>query len=160
MWNNCRCNHPCPIFCGRVRCCTNDIVNPILTNNFGFFNNTATQTVGAFGTIAVNFVLGEGSSISQSNLVSGVISLAPGTYEVSYFANATLQANGTAGIALELNGVAISGSQVNATGTAGEVLPLSQTIMISVPQTSTLELTNNTANSQTISLASVSIKRL
>ena len=89
MWNNCRCNHPCPIFCGRVRCCTNDIVNPILTNNFGFFNNTATQTVGAFGTIAVNFVLGEGSSISQSNLVSGAISLAPGTYEVSYFANAS-----------------------------------------------------------------------
>lgn len=160
MWNNCRCNHPCPIFCGRLVSCTNDIINPVITNSFGFFNNTTTQTIAAFSTIPVNFVLGEGTSISPSTDVAGAVQLAAGTYEVSYFAEVVLPESGTAEIALELNGATVIGSPVTETGTSGEILTLTQTVMITMTQTSILELVNNTSNSVVVNLASLSIKRL
>jgi len=160
MWNNCFCNHPCPIFCRRLRCCTNDVVNPILTESFGYFNNTSTLTVGSFDTIPVFFVLGQGTSVVQSDSVNGAVTLAQGTYEVSYFANVVIPASGTANIALTINGAVVSGSQVEVTGTAGEVRPVSQTIMVSVAQASTLELINNSADLLIVNLASLSIKKL
>ncbi len=160
MWNNCCCNHPCPIFCNRLRCCTNDVVNPVLTNAFGFFNNTATQTVDAFSIVPVNFVLGEGTSILPSQTTAGAVALAQGTYEVSYFANVVLNDSEVAQIALRLNGVVVSGSEVQDTGTAGQQLSLTQTIMLTVAQASTLELINNTSNATVFNLASLSIKKL
>lgn len=160
MWNNCCCNHPCPIFCRRLRCCTNDVVNPVLTGNFGYFNLTEQFAAGAFGIIPVYFVLGEGTSVLPSAVTSGAVTLAQGTYEISYFANVTIPASGSANVALRLNGAVVNGSQVEVTGVAGEVQQISQTIMVSVAQSSTLELINNTAGSLSTTLASLSIKKL
>ncbi len=160
MFNNCRCNHPCPIFCYRLRSCTNDIVNPIITRDFGYFNNTATQTIASSAIIPVYFVLGEGTSVVPSLSTSGAVTLAQGTYEISYFANVTIPEGGSAEIALRLNGAVVSGSSVIATGTAGQVVPVSQTVMLSVAQSSTLELVNVSANSIVTNLASMSIKKL
>ena len=160
MWNNCCCNHPCPIFCGRLRCCTNDIVNPVLTGNFGYFNRIGETTVGGLGIIPVSFVLGEGTSVLPSTAVPGAVTLAQGTYEVSYFANVVIPASGTASIALRLNGGIAGGSSIEVTGVAGEVVSISQTIMLSVEQSSTLELFNNTAANLTTTLASLSIKKM
>ena len=160
MWNNCCCNHPCPIFCRRLRACTNDVVNPNLNGNFAFFNNTAVQTVGAFATIPVFFVLGEGTSVTSSSVENGTVNLAQGTYEISYFANVVIPASGTANIALALNNAIVSGSSVEVTGEMGEVRPVSQTIMLTVSQASTLKLLNNSNGSVTINLANQSIKKM
>lgn len=160
MWNNCFCNHPCPIFCRRLRCCTNDVVNPILTGNFGFFNNTTTQTIGALERIPVSFVLGEGTSVLPSMTTPGAVTLAQGTYEISYFANVVLPESGTARIALELNGALISGSSVEESSPSGTLAALSQTIMLEVEQSSTLELVNGTSVPLVVNLASLSIKKL
>lgn len=160
MWNNCRCNHPCPICCCRLRNCTNDIVNPVIRGDFGYFNNTSTQTIASSERIPVSFVLGEGTSIVASEDVSGAVTLAQGTYEISYFANATIPAGASVSIALRLNGAIVPGSTVVVTGTAGEVVPVSQVIMVNVLQRSTLELVNVTAGSVVTNLASMSIKKL
>lgn len=160
MWNKCCINHPCPIFCGLLTTCTNDVINPIMTANYAYFNNTSTITTPTLSNIPVFFSIGEGTAIAQSSSTAGAVSIAPGTYEVSYFANATLPASGTASLALSLNGAVISGSQIDSSGTASQTVTLSQTVMISVTQSSTLALFNSSADALTTTLASMTIKKL
>ncbi|MGN1201502.1 MAG: hypothetical protein ACI4R8_04540 [Candidatus Caccovivens sp.] len=160
-FNRCCRNHPCPILCPfTLDCNSNQVVNPIIDTQFGFFNNTITNTVATQSTIPVSLVQSSGTSITQSQTVSGAVNLLAGTYEVSYFANGTVPANGNFSIKLELDGVTVSGSVLNANQTAGDVASLTQTMIITVPQTSTLELVNNSADSTVFTNASMAIRRL
>lgn len=161
-FNCCICNHPCPLFCpGFTESCSeNIVVNPIITENFGFFNNTAVGAVEPQAIIPVAFVQGRGTSITGSTTTVGAVNLLPGTYEVTYFAEGTVPESGTISIQLELNGIDVVGSTISATLPADTVTTLTQTIVITVAQTSTLELVNNSTDSTTFTNASIFIRRL
>lgn len=160
-FNCCVFNHPCPIWCPFVNLsCTNDVINPILQNDFGFFNNLAVGAISTQSIIPVGLVVNRGPSITQSNTTAGAVNLLAGTYEISYLANGTVPAGGSMSIKLRLNGFDVSGSTLTTTQTAGNVASLTQTMILTVPQTSTLALVNNSANTTTYSYASMSIKRL
>lgn len=159
-FNCCVFNHPCPIFCPFLGRCDMEVINPIPTADFGFFVNTATSTVLTQGIIPVNFVQGEGLAITPSSTTAGAVNLAAGTYEVTYLAEGTVPASGTMSIKLELNGLDVFGSVLTGTQTVGNVINLSQTMVITVAQNSTLELVNNSADTTTYSHASMFIRRI
>ncbi len=155
----CRVNHPRPICCPCARrVCRNEVVNPVLTENFGFFNNTAVGTIASNAIIPLTTVQTSGSGVVSNN--AGGIILAAGTYQVSYFANGTVPVGENISIALRVNGAELSGSKVTVTGTAGNVASLTQTIVIPLAQSGTLELVNSSLENVTYSLASMLIRRI
>lgn len=161
--NCCIFNHPCPILCPSNLACRggNNIVNPVLpTNQYGFFNNTAPGSIATETIIPVTLNVGTGTAITASTTTSGAVTLLAGTYEISYFAEGTIPSGGTISIKLSLNGTDVAGSTLTDTATAGNVINLTQTIIITVTQTSTLQLVNATSETTTYSNASMSIKRL
>jgi len=159
-FNCCVFNHPCPIYCRAVRSCENIVVNPIINTGFGFFNNTDVGAIASNARIPLSFVQGEGTTITSSQAVLGAISLSAGTYQITYFANGEVPASGTMSIKLRFNGVDVSGSILEATLPTGEQTTLTQTIVLTVSQTSTLELVNNSADNTIFSLASMFVQVL
>lgn len=158
---NCFCNHPRRICCPSLNVrCENQVVNPVLLSDYGFFYNTVVGEIADDAIIPLTFVLGRGTSITSSSTTAGAITLLPGTYEVSYFASGTIPEGGTLGIGLELNGTDVVGSTISETGTAGDTRTLTQTMLINVPSVSTLELVNKSGAEATFSYASVAITRL
>ncbi len=160
--NCCIFNHPCPILCPSNLGCIggNNIINPILpTNQYGFFNNTAPGSIATNAIIPVTLSVGAGSDITTSP-TTGAVRLLAGTYEISYFAEGTIPSGGTISAKLSLNGTDVPGSTLTNTATAGNVVNLGKTIIITVNQTSTLQLVNATSETTTYSNASMSIKRL
>ena len=159
-FNCCILNHPCPIFCPFIDfTCSNEVVNPIVANSFGFFNNTVGGEVAAGGIIPVSLVLlgGEGGGI-LSNM--GSVTLTPGTYEVNYFAGGVVPAGNSISISLALNGTTISGSTVSSTQSAGNTVNLTRTIVVYVENGGTLSLVNSTLQPTNFNFASVFIRRL
>ncbi len=159
-FNCCVFNHPCPIFCPLIPCgCTsNTVVNPSFGNDFGFFNNTSPGSIASQAVIPLGLVINEGGSVVPS--ANGGVTLAAGVYEVSYFANGTVSANGTLSIKLVLNNADVPGSVVTSTQAAGDVSSLTQTMILTVQQPSTLLLVNNSQDLTTFSNASMSIRRI
>ena len=159
-FNCCVFNHPCPIFCPLLtRCNGNTIVNPTITEAFGFFNNTDVGTIGSQFRIPLNLVQGNSDRITAST-TNGAVQLTPGTYEVTYLAGGSVPANGTLSIKLRLNGFDVTGSTLNGTQTAGNVVNLTQSIVLTVTQTSVLELVNNSAQTANFAYASMVVKSL
>lgn len=157
---NCCCfNHPCPIWCPCARrACTNEVVNPVITESFGFFNNTSVGTIGQEDNIPLNLVQIGGGGINTNG--SGSIILSAGTYQISYFASGTIPASGLISIKLRLNSQDVAGSIISATQTTEDTTTLTQTIVINVPQDGAiLEVVNN-STATTFSLASVFIRRI
>lgn len=159
---NCCCfNHPCPIRCPWIcpTACRNEVVNPTFTESFGFFRNITPGTITSNAIIPLNLVQSGGSGISSTG--AGAISLAAGTYEVTYFANGTIPASGTMSIKLRLNGVDVAGSIISDTQDTGNISTLTQTIVLRVESINgILELVNNSADSATFSLASMFTRRI
>ena len=157
--NCCRFNHPCPIWCPCARrVCTNEVVNPIISESFGFFNNTSIGTVAPDATLPLSLITLSGSGIAPNS--SGGILLSSGTYQISYFANGTIPASGVVGVKLQLNGVDVSGSDIFENGTISNLVTMSQTILLSVNQTATLELVNASNDAAAYSLGSILIRRI
>lgn len=161
-FNCCIFNHPCPIFCPINLACKggNDIINPIITTDYGFFNNLSVGAVATQTIIPVGFVQGSGSGILPSTTTSGAVTLSAGTYEISYSVSGTVPASGTISAKLQINGVDVSGSTISATQTAGNAVNLSRTIVITIPQTSTLQIVNNSSDSTTYTNASLFIRSI
>ena len=156
-FNCCIYNHPCPIRCPINLSCTNEVVNPIISSAYGFFNNTIGGTIGAESQIPLGLIIYGGEGISSIN---GGVAITPGVYEVNYFAGGTIPAGGTFGIKLQLNGVDVAGSAVSSTQDAGETVNLTRTIVVSALQGGVLELINDTDESVDISFASMFVRRL
>ncbi len=158
-FNCCVFNHPCPIWCPQVNlACRNEVVNPQFGNDFGFFNNLAVGAIAPQAIIPVSLVTSEGISI-LSNGVGGV-SLLAGSYEISYLANGVIPASGTKSIKLQLNGADVSGSAISITQTVGDVVTLTQSMIVSFLEPSTLHLVNNSADTVNLTLASNSVRRI
>lgn len=158
---NCFFNHPRPIFCPALRVnCENQIVNPVVLSDYGYFYNTAPGEIETETTIPLALVLSRGTSISASTTTAGAINLLPGTYEITYTVGGEIAAGGTLSAELELNGIDVVGSVLTETGTAGNEVNLSNTLLLNVTAVSTLELVNNTAETATFTFAGVSITRL
>ena len=158
-FNCCVFNHPCPIWCPCVNlACRNDVVNPTFANDFAFFNNLNVGTIASQAQIPVSLVNSEGISILSNG--AGAVSLLAGAYEVSYLANGTIPAGGILGIKLKLDGVDVSGSAISISQTAGDVVNLTQTMIITLLEASTLQLVNNTAENVDFNYASLSIRRI
>ncbi|MBR1890100.1 MAG: hypothetical protein IJ817_00250 [Clostridia bacterium] len=154
-------NHPIRIVCPNVVTqCSNDIINPVILNDYAFFNNTGATEIAPDTTIPVTLVINRGSNITQSITTTGAISLQPGVYEVTYSVTGTIPAGGTIETELELNGVTISGSTLTVSQTAGETISMSQTLIINVPAISTLQLINAGAEETTFSYVGVTLNRL
>lgn len=157
---NCCCfNHPCPILCSCARRrCTNEVVNPVLSESFGFFNNTAVGTIAQEDNLPLNLVQLGGGGINTNG--AGAITLAAGTYQISYFASGIVPASGTVSIKLRSNAVDVPGSVISETQTVGETATVTQTMVINAPQDGAIvEVVNNSA-ATTFSLASVFIRRI
>lgn len=160
-FNCCIFNHPCPIFCPfSLNCTGNQVVNPIIQPDFAFFNNTDVGDVASQAIIPVGLVQSRGTSISSNTTTTGAVTLLAGTYEVSYFAQGTTGEGENVSIKLELNGTEVSGSAITVTDSESEEITLTQTMIIDVPQTSTLELVNNTSETILFTIASMTIRRL
>ena len=162
-FNCCIFNHPIPIFCPQINLACQDgnqIINPILNDDFGFFNNLLGGVVTPQAIIPVGFVQGRGTGILPSTTTAGAVTLQSGTYQITYSAGATVPASGSVSIKLTLNGVDVSGSVVSGTQTAGNVITLGRTITLTVPQTSTLALVNNSAENVTFADASLFIRQI
>ena len=156
----CRPVNPRPIYCPLVVQSQNNIVNPVITNQFGFFNNTTPGTIEDETIIPLTLVNGRGTNITQSTTTTGAVTLLPGTYEVSYTANGTTPTGESVSVALQLNGVEVSGSVVTESGTAGTNVTIGQTMILNVPTTSTLSLVNTSGETTEFLLASMTINRL
>lgn len=158
---NCFFNHPRPIFCPRLNVqCENQIVNPVILSDFGYFYNTAPGEIATEAIIPLTLVLSRGTSITASTTTPGAITLLPGTYEITYTVAGEITEGGTLSVELELNGVDVVGSVLTETGTAGNEVNLSNTLLLNVTSVSTLELVNNTAETADFTFASVAITRL
>lgn len=158
--NCCISNHPCPILCSSLSSCTNTILNPVIAIPFAFFDNRQTQTVATDGTIAVNLVESRGSEITTSTAVSGAVDLAAGSYQVTYLAGGTVPSGGNLSIKLRLDGIDVQSSLLTTTQPAGQFANLTQTIIITVLQTTTLEIVNNSGQDTIYSYASISVSGL
>lgn len=159
-FNCCVCNHPCPIFCPFVNfTCQNQVVNPVVGNAFGFFNNLSVGTVADGGQIPLSLVIlgGEGGGILPN---AGAVTVTPGTYEINYFAGGTVPASGTLGIELTLNGVGIAGSQVSSTQNSGSTVNLTRTIVVTALDGGTIALESSSSDAATFSFASMFLRRL
>ena len=153
----CRFNHPSPIWCSCARrVCRNEVVNPVLTESFGFFNNTAVGTIVANATLPLNIVEISGSGISSNG--AGAINLASGTYQVSYLASGEISASGTLSVRLQINGSTVNGSAISSSEDAGDVESLTQTIVLRTAG-GVLEIVNN-SSATNFSLASVLVRRI
>ena len=156
---NCCLNHPFPIWCPCARrSCTNEVVNPVLSESFGFFNNTLTGTIVQEDNLPLNPIQIGGGGINSNG--AGSIILSAGTYQISYFASGTVPVSETLSIKLRLNAVDVPGSIISETQTAGDFATVTQTIVINAPQDGAiLEVVNN-STSTNFGLASVFIRRI
>ena len=152
-------NHPCPIWCPCANlACRNEVVNPQFGNDFGFFNNLAVGSIASGAGLPVSLVTNEGISILSNG--AGGVSLLAGAYEVSYFASATVPAGGSVGIKLQLGGVDVSGSAISVSQSAGSVVNLTQTMIVTLLEASTLNLVNSTGEAVNFGTASISVRRI
>ena len=157
---NCCCfNHPVSIWCPCAqKSCSNEVVNPVLTESFGFFNNVSSTTIAQQDRIPLNLVQIGGGGISLNG--SGSIVLSAGTYQISYFASGTVPTTGTVSIKLRLNSTDVSGSIITQAQAQNETATLTQTIVINVPQDGAiLEIVNN-GSTTSFGLASMFIRRI
>lgn len=158
---NCFFNHPRPIFCPALRVdCENQIVNPVILGDYGYFYNTAPGEIETEEQIPLTLVVSRGTSITASTTTPGAINLLPGTYEITYTVGGIITEGGTLSVELELNGVDVVGSALTETGTTGNEVNLSNTLLLNVSSISTLQLINNTAETATFTFAGVAITRL
>ena len=139
---------------------TNNVVNPIILSSFGFFENNLGGTVTANAIIPVTLTSSQGDNVSGSTTTAGAITLTTGTYEITYNVDATIPTLGTMSVGLRLNGTNITGSTSAVSGTAGNQGILTKSIIVTVPQTSTLELYNAGSENLTISSANVIVKEI
>ena len=160
MCCNCLFNHPCPIFCPiNLSCQGNEVINPVLTQSFGFFSNNDVGTIAANAIIPISLQEVSGDGISANTTTAGAINLLGGTYEISYFVQGIVPAGGTISTALRLNGDVISGSEIEQTQTPGDVVNMSKTIVFTTLLSGTLELFNS-SEATTFDSASVFVRRL
>ena len=61
---------------------------------------------------------------------------------------------------LQINGVDVAGSVISGTQTVGNAVNLARTIVITVPQTSTLQLVNNSSDTTTYTNASMFVRSI
>ena len=85
------------------------------------------------------------------------VTLSAGTYLISWQADATIPASGTASLGLFVNGVADQNSQSSTTGTASTVARLSGTTMLAVTTPTTVSLQNTSTSTTTYQNVSMSI---
>lgn len=159
-FNCCVCNHPCPIFCPFIDLtCQNEVVNPVVSSAFGFFNNLSVGAIASGAQIPVSLVIlgGDGGGIVPN---AGGVTVTPGTYEINYFAGGTVPAGGTLSIGLTLDGVSVAGSQVSSTQSAGSTVNLTRTIVVSAIDGGTISLVNTSGEAATFSFASMFLRRL
>ncbi len=158
--NNCCFNFPIPIFCPFIdfRECSNTVINPTLASDFAFLNNTIPSTIASQGIIPVYFVNMSGNSMIPSG--NGGLSLTSGTYEVNYFVGTTIPASGNASIAMSLNSQQIDGSQIILSQTTGDLVNLTRTLVINVPNGGILTLNNASSDALNVSFASIFIRKL
>lgn len=159
-FNCCIFNHPCPIFCPCSLACTgNEVVNPIIPSDYAFFNSVGGD-IASQAIIPVSLVQGNSQAITPSTQISGAVVLSAGTYEISYLAGGIVPSNGTMSIKLRLNGTDVAGSVLTGSQAAGNVINLTQNMVLTVPQGSTLELVNNSAETTTFYYSSMFIRRI
>lgn len=158
MPNNCFLNQPNQIFCRRDFSCTgNEVVNPVLTNNFAYFNNLQGGTIVANGAISQNYVRGSGLILSDGN--SGVL-LPAGDYQITFNVSGTALAGQEIAVALSLNDLEISGSRVTGLLISGGIANLNQTLIVTIQQTSNLKIVNYSSESVQAVSSSLSIVKL
>lgn len=156
-FNCCVFNHPCPIFCPLNLPCSNNVLNPTLSAEFAFLNNTAPGSVAANATIPLGLTNFLGNFVTPSD---GGVVLSAGAYEVNYFASGTIPSNGTLQIGLYLNDVLAFGSSITSTASVDSEVNLTRTIVVNVPIGGTLLLRNSTSQAVDFSFASMFIRQL
>lgn len=154
-FNCCVFNHPCPIFCPINLQCSNEVVNPIISGPFAFISNNAVGEIASQGIIPLPIT----NYLALMPANGGVV-LPAGTFEVSYFAGATVPASGQISVSLTLDGLTLSGSTISATSTAGNNVNSNRTIVISAPAGGVLQLINSGESAVTFSFASMFVKQL
>lgn len=153
-------NTPNPIWVLGSCSNSNNVVNPVILSSFGFFQNTLGGAVTTGAIIPVTLASSQGSKITQSTTTAGAVNLTPGTYEITYFVNATIPASGNLTVGLRANGIQVEGSTATVTNTASNQIALSKTIVLTVPANTTLELYNAGTDTVTISNANITVKEL
>lgn len=158
--NFCCPNTPNPIWVIGSCSNSNDVINPIIPQSFGFFQNVLGGSVPTGSIIPVTLSSSRGGMVTQSTTTSGAVNLMPGTYEITYFVNGTVPASGTLSVALRANGAQVAGSTASVTQTASNQVAVSKTIVLSVPTNTTLELYNAGTDALTISNANILVKEI
>ena len=153
-------NTPNPIWVFGSCSNNNNVINPVILSSFGFFQNTLGGPVVVNGIIPVTLANSQGSKITASTTTAGTVNLTPGTYEITYFVNATIPASTNVTVGLRANGIPVVGSTVTATGTATNQTTISKTIVLTVTANTTLELFNAGVDTLTISNANIVVKEL
>ena len=157
---SCFYNHPTQIVCQTiVRNCRNEVTNPVITNDYGYFNNLNVGAIEAGGILPVTAIVTRGTNIGGTT-AQGEITLQPGTYQISYSATGEIPTGGDISVGLQLNNVGVSGSDITESGTAGNAVVLSRTLILSVLSTSTLGMINSGTEETTYNFAGVTITRL
>ena len=156
--------YPVPIFI----CCRNllnaisynsenTVINP--TTSFALFSSSVVQTVVPSGNVVTSFIAGSGTGITSDG--AGNITLAPGTYRISYNAFGTFPANGTLSLALYQDGFIVPSSQSSTSGTTGNIGALLNVSTVTVTGASSIiRLVNTNTQSQTINSASIVITKI
>ena len=134
------------------------MVNPPIVPSLAFFSLTTPTEVASTAVVPVPLVSVTGTAISSPT--PGTATLTAGTYEVSYAVTSVIGASGTNSFGLELNGTVVPASVTTATGTAGDTSTLTDSVIITVPSSTNLTLNNLGADSVTVNVANMTIRKI
>lgn len=160
--NCCRRNFPMPIACCCFSSSPNFVLNPTAssqTTQFGFFASTG-DVVATGDEITLALVRSSGTAVAPSTTTPGAVNLLAGRYLVNYMVGAQAPTGGTVSTTLTLNDIQVANSTATETQTAGDDANLGQTVILDIPQASTLALVNTSAEEVTFTSANLTITRL
>ncbi len=124
----------------------------------GIYANSGAQTVATNSIIPLAFTASTPTTNMQ--ILNNAVNIPEaGTYLVSYFSDGSVT-TGNFSTSLYLNGAQIPNELIIQTNTAGANSSGSKTAIVNVPQNGTLSLYNTSADTATLSDASISVVRL
>ena len=150
--------YPCQVTTSFCNCTGNSVINPVSTESFAFLSLVSPATVDCEEIVPVALSSSGGSGITSTE--SGVVNLTPGTYQATFNVTSEIGASGENNFALSVNDEVLSSSISQVQGTIGNVESVSNSVVITISESSTLNLINNGTDEVTISNANLFVRRI
>jgi len=150
--------YPCNVTTSGCSCAGNNVVNPVINEEYVFMVLTETTTVASGDIIPVALTNFAGNAITSTE--AGIVNMIPGTYQATFNVTSEIGAGGENSFALSLNDTVISVSSTSEEGSVGSVSSVSNSIIFSVTENSTLSLINNGSDTVNVQRANLTVRKI